>query len=185
MGRWEPDAMGRLREAAMVLFLERGYDQTTVADIADQAGVTSRTFFRYFADKREVLFGGSETLQAAMVDAVHTAPHSAGPLDLIGAALLAAADVIGGRRDFSQQRAAVISATPALAERELSKMATLSAALSAALRARKIAEPAASLAAEAGVGVFRVAFEQWVSASKERPLQEFMQHALDQLRSLR
>src|SRR3954447_3565576 len=165
MGRWEPDAMGRLREAAMQLFLERGYDQTTVADIADKAGVTSRTFFRYYADKREVLFGGSEALQTAMVDAVAAAPAKSGPLDAIGAALAAAADMIGGRRDFSQRRFAVINANPALSERELSKMAGLSAALSEALRMREVAEPTASLAAEAGIGVFRVAFERWVTDS--------------------
>jgi len=169
----------------MQLFLDRGYDQTTVADIAEQAGVTSRTFFRYYADKREVLFGGSEALQTAMIDAVASAPARAKPLDAIGAALAAAADMIGGRRDFSRQRFAVINANPALSERELSKMAGLSAALAEALRNRNVEEPTASLAAEAGIGVFRVAFERWVSDPTERPLQTVMQESLDQLRSLR
>jgi len=169
----------------MQLFLDRGYDQTTVADIAERAGVTSRTFFRYYADKREVLFGGSEALQTAMIDAVASAPARAKPLDAIGAALNAAADMIGGRRDFSRQRFAVINANPALGERELSKMAGLSAALGEALRQRKVDEPAASLAAEAGIGVFRVAFERWVSDSTDRPLRTVMQESLDQLRSLR
>jgi len=177
--------MGRLREAAMQLFLERGYEQTTVADIAEQAGVTSRTFFRYYADKREVLFGGSEALQKAMVAAVAEAPAKAGPLDAIAAGLGAVADMIGGRRDFSQQRYAVINANPALTERELSKMASLAAALGDALRARGVDEPIASLAAETGIGVFRVAFEQWVCAPTARPLGTVMKESLDQLRSLR
>src|SRR6185437_4075920 len=92
VGRWEPDAKGRLRDAAMQLFLDAGYEQTTVAGIAEKAGVTSRTFFRYFTDKREVIFGGSEALQAAMVAAVHDSPAGTGPLDAVSAALAAAAD---------------------------------------------------------------------------------------------
>src|SRR5829696_7595265 len=102
MARWEPNARGRLRSSAMELYLERGYEQTTVADIAERAGLTSRTFFRYFADKREVLFSGSEALVQGMVDALAAAPEDASPMDAVAAALGAAAELIGGNRDHSR-----------------------------------------------------------------------------------
>src|SRR6202042_225379 len=103
MGRWEPNASGRLRQAAMELYVERGYEQTTVNDIAERAGLTARTFFRYFADKREVLFEGSRALQEQMVDALEGAPDSASPMGAVAAALDAAATMLGQRRDFSIQ----------------------------------------------------------------------------------
>ena len=78
MGRWEPNARGRLEQAAMELYLERGFDQTTVAEIAERAGLTERTFFRHFADKREVLFAGAGALQELLVSAVAGAPDSGG-----------------------------------------------------------------------------------------------------------
>ena len=162
MGRWEPGASGRLRQAAMDLFDERGFDQTTVAEIADRAGLTARTFFRYFADKREVLFGGSEVLQEAMVEAVVQAPAGASPMPAVAAALDAAADLLGERRDYARRRYAVIEAHAELRERELIKMASLADALARALRDRAVPEPDASLAAEAGIAVFRVAFSRWV-----------------------
>src|ERR1700745_2396358 len=110
MARWEPDASGRLREAALDLYVQRGFEQTTVADIAERAGLTARTFFRYFTDKREVLFAGSAELQASLVSALEAAPPTASPLDAVGAALDAAADLLGGRQDYSRQRQAVIAA---------------------------------------------------------------------------
>src|SRR3954462_8877153 len=88
MGRWEPDAEGRFRAAAIELFGEIGYEQTTVAAIAQRAGLTARTFFRYFSDKREVLFNGSERLQQAMADAVGNAPPAASAVDAVAAALV-------------------------------------------------------------------------------------------------
>jgi AcrR family transcriptional regulator len=184
MGRWEPDASGRLREAAMQLYAERGFEQTTVADIADRAGVTARTFFRYFADKREVLFNGSQSLQLSMVDALENAPASATPLEAVGAALEAVADVLGGHRDYSRRRQAVITAHAELKERELIKMAALSDALAEALRARGVAEPVASLAAETGVAVFRVAFGRWLHDDVDRGLALVMRESLDELRAL-
>src|SRR3954470_10091686 len=108
MGRWEPGASGRLREAAMQLYVERGYEQTTVAEIAQRAGLTARTFFRYFTDKREVLFAGSGELQARMVSALEDAPGSATPLDAVAAALAAAAEMLGPNREFSRRRQSVI-----------------------------------------------------------------------------
>src|ERR1700722_9057041 len=99
MGRWEPDASGRLRQAAMELYLERGFEQTTVAEIAERAGLTARTFFRYFADKREVLFAGAFMLRDAMVEALDGAPDSAAPMRAVAAALDAAATALGQQRE--------------------------------------------------------------------------------------
>src|ERR1700678_1861551 len=102
MGRWQPDSRGRLQEAALVLFSERGFDQTTAAEIAARAGVTERTFFRHFADKREVLFGGHPILRERIVSGVAAAPTEAGPLDAVAYGLDAAADMLGeNRRDLS------------------------------------------------------------------------------------
>ena len=184
MGRWEPNAAGRLREAAMELYVERGYEQTTVTEIAERAGLTARTFFRYFADKREVLFAGSASLQAALVAALEGVPDAASPMEAIAAALDAAAAFLGEGREFSRKRQAVIAANAELRERELIKMASLSAALADGLRRRSVADPDASLAAEAGVVVFRVAFERWVTDPGKRDLSETMRESLHQLKAL-
>jgi AcrR family transcriptional regulator len=161
MVRWEPDARGRLERAAMELYLERGFEQTTVTQIAERAGLTQRTFFRHFADKREVLFAGAGQLQELLVQTLAGAPESAGPIDAVAAAVEAAGALLQERRDYARQRQAVIAANPELRERELIKFASLSAALAEALRGRGVPGPAASLAAEAGIAVFRVAFERW------------------------
>lgn len=184
MARWEPDAAGRLREAAMALFAEQGFERATVADIADRAGVTARTFFRHYADKREVLFGGSAELQRRMVEALSAAPQSAQPLDAVAAALLAAADMLGEHHDFSRARQAVIATTPELRERELIKMATLAEAFTKALQQRGIAPAVASLAAETGVAVFRVSFERWVNDSSAPELADVMRATLSELAGL-
>jgi len=184
MGRWEPNASGRLREAAMALYVERGFDQTTVAEIAERAGLTARTFFRYFADKREVLFAGSASLQGSLVAALEAAPGSASPMRAIAAALDAAATLLGEDRAYARQRQSVITANAELRERELIKLASLSAALADGLRRRGVAEANASLAAEAGVAVFRVAFERWLTDPDEPDLSEVMRDSLDQLTAL-
>jgi AcrR family transcriptional regulator len=184
MGRWEPDAAGRLREAAMELYTEEGFERTTVAEIADRAGVTARTFFRHFTDKREVLFAGSEELEQRMVEALVAAPPSAQPLDAVATALQAAAEMLGDRRDYAQRRQAVIAATPELRERELIKMASLATAFAAALRQRGVAPAVASLAAETGVAVFRVAFERWVTDPDDPKLAEVMRTTLADLAGL-
>jgi AcrR family transcriptional regulator len=181
MGRWEPGASGRFREAAMDLYLERGFDQTTVADIAARAGLTARTFFRYYADKREVLFDGSDSLRSAMVEAVDHAPAPAAPMRAVAAALDAAATMLGGRRDFSRRRQAVIDANAELRERELAKMASLADALADGLRRRGVGEPDASLAAEAGIAVMRVAFARWVADDETRDLSAVVRESLTQL----
>ncbi|GAA1842290.1 TetR/AcrR family transcriptional regulator [Pseudonocardia ailaonensis] len=148
----------------MELFRERGYDETTVAGIAERAGLTERTFFRHFADKREVLFSGQEQLQAAFLDAVEAADLGVEPLAVAVGALEAAGPFFADRLEFARLRQGVIDAHPALQERELIKMASLAAALAAALRGRGAGEPAASLAAEHAISVFRVAFARWLEA---------------------
>jgi AcrR family transcriptional regulator len=168
----------------MEAFVEQGYEQTTVAEIAERAGLTARTFFRYFADKREVLFAGSMELQDALVAALENAPDSATPMEAVGTALDAAASMLGGRLEFSRQRHAVIVANAELRERELIKMATLSAALTSGLRRRGVTEPEASLAAEVGIAVFRVAFETWVNGPRTRKLTTTMRDSFAQVKAL-
>ena len=184
MGRWKPDARGRLEQAALQLFTERGYDQTTTAEIAERAGLTERTFFRHFADKREVLFGGASSLQEIFVSHVAAAPHGTGPIDAVAAGLDAVAELLQEIPERAVSRQAVIAANQELQERELIKLATLAAAAAAALRARGVAEPAASLTAQAGIGVFKVAFERWVGEANRRKLAEVIHESLRELRNL-
>jgi AcrR family transcriptional regulator len=184
MGRWEPDGHGRLERAALDLYVARGYEQTTVADIAAAAGLTERTFFRHFADKREVLFSGSRRLQELLVEAVASAPESATPMDAVGEAFRAAGALIQERAVFAKRRQSVIAANPELQERELTKLASLAAAMAEALRARGVAEPAASLAAEAGMAAFRVGFERWVTSKRPRDLPGAINEALQTLRAV-
>jgi AcrR family transcriptional regulator len=187
MTRWEPNARGRLQLAALELYSERGYDQTTVTEIAKRAGLTERTFFRYFADKREVLFYGSGMLQDRLVQGIDEAPDTLSPIDAVGAALAAAAEPIEEIRDFSRRRQAIIAANPELQERELIKLATLSAALADALRRRGVADPAASLAAEAGIAVFKIAFQHWVAEtgdSDEERLAQLIRQSLAELKTV-
>jgi AcrR family transcriptional regulator len=182
MGRWEPGAQSRLAKAAMELYSERGYESTTVAEIAERAGLTERTFFRHYADKREVLFAGAGELQELLVSKVAEAPAELAPVEAITAALVDLADTMfAASRDFALQRQAIIAANAELRERELTKMATLGAAVAAALRSRGIGEPAASLAAEAGVAIFKVAFERWTSQAGTLPLATYIRESADEL----
>jgi AcrR family transcriptional regulator len=164
MGRWEPDARGRLAKAAMALYAEHGFEQTTVAEIASQAGLTERTFFRHFADKREVLFYGMEMARGLLVEAVAAAPASAAPIDVVSAAFLAFAEMLAENPQRARLRDAIVSAHADLRERELVKLGEFAAAVAGALRDRGVPEPAAGLAAEAGVAVFKIAFARWTSA---------------------
>jgi AcrR family transcriptional regulator len=184
MSRWEPNARGRLERAALELYGERGFEQTTVAEIAKRAGLTERTFFRYFTDKREVLFWGAGALQELVVSTAANAPDSAAPLDVVAAALEAAGAVLQERRESSRQRQSVITANAELRERELIKLASLATALGGALRRRGVREPAASLAAEAGIAVFKVAFERWINESSPRELPQLIRESLDELKAV-
>src|ERR1700733_5821175 len=156
MSRWEPDARGRLEQAAAGLFAERGFDQTTVADIAARAGLTERTFFRHFADKREVLFSGQDAFQDVVVGAVAAAPGTATALEAVAAGLDAAGNALQGRSSLAPQR-------------ELIKLAKVSTAMAAALHERGVAEPAATLTADTGIAVLRVAFARWLDEGVARP----------------
>ena len=165
----------------MELYAERGYEQTTVAEIAQRAGLTARTFFRYFADKREVLFAGSEALGEQLDTALAAAPASATPLAAVAEALGAVAETIGQDRDFSRRRQAVISANAELQERELIKLAGWSAALADGLARRGVDEPTANLAAHTGAAAFRVAFERWLTEPGDRSLADTLRDSFDQL----
>jgi len=184
MGRWEPNARGRLVQAAMELYSERGFEQTTVAEIAERAGLTERTFFRHFADKREVLFAGADALQELVVSAVAGAPESAAPIDAAVAGVQAAAAFLQEGREFSRQRQAVIVASAELRERELIKLASLASAIADALRGRGVPEPAASLTAEVAIAVFRIAFEHWVDDTGRRDFAQLIGDSLDELKAV-
>jgi AcrR family transcriptional regulator len=168
MARWEPNARERLEKAAMELYRERGFDETAVADIAARAGLTERTFFRYFADKREVLFGGSATLVELLARRIADAPGTATPMDAVAAALEAISPFFEERRAFAKVRRTIIATHPALKERELIKLAALADALAGALRGRGVSEPAAMLAAESGIAIFKLAFDRWLDDARKR-----------------
>jgi len=184
--RWEPNARGRLERAAMELYRERGYDQTTVAQIAERAGLTERTFFRHFADKREILFAGGTELQDRVVAAVTAAPVSAPPLEAALAGIEAAGTMLEERRGrrFARQRQRIIAGSPELRERELHKLAALAAGVSKALNERGAGEPGASIMGELAVSIFRISFERWVAESGGPGLIELMRTSLDALRAL-
>ncbi|CAM5692893.1 TetR family transcriptional regulator [Mycolicibacterium aubagnense] len=182
VGRWEPNAQGRLEQAALELYLQQGFDETTVAEIAARAGLTERTFFRHFTDKREVLFRGRQ-LAEALEAAIDDAPAAAAPLDVVAAALESLSDFFVERRPHARQRQAVISANPSLQERELIKLASLATTMCDALRRRGVADPAASLVAEAGIAVFKVAFDHWLTDPADRSLAEHIREALAELKA--
>jgi AcrR family transcriptional regulator len=184
MARWEPDSRGRLEQAALALYGERGFENTTVAEIAARAGLTERTFFRYFADKREVLFWGAGTLQELLVSAVVSAPDSAAPIDAVAAALEAAGALLQERRESARQRHTVIAANTELRERELIKLASLASALADTLRRRGVRDPAATLTAETGIAVFRVAFERWANETNQQDLPQLIRESLDELKAV-
>jgi AcrR family transcriptional regulator len=182
--RWEPNARGRLAEAALELFAERGFEGTTVEDIATRAGLTKRTFFRYFADKREVLFAGGDEFQALFLTGLASARDSAAPLEAVALSLEAAGPFFRERHEFARRRHAVITANAELLERELVKLASVASALAAALRERGVEEPAASVTAETGMAVFRTAFERWVTGDEDRELTDLIRESLDALRAV-
>ncbi len=168
----------------MALYAEHGFEATTVADIAERAGLTKRTFFRHFADKREVLFDGSKDLEEHFVAAVLAAPEAAAPLDAVAAGLDATAEWFTGRREYAARRQRIVAETPELQERELIKMASLAGAVTGALRTRGVADPAAGLAAEAGVAVFRIGFGRWVADGNTAPMDHVLRDALAELRAV-
>jgi AcrR family transcriptional regulator len=185
MMRWEPGAKERLQAAALELFATRGFEQTTAAEIAQSVGLTERTFFRHFSDKREVLFLGGDQFFQVFLDGVDAAPAEASPLAVIASALQSAMSFFPDeRRPFARIRQSVINQNPALQERERHKLAGLAATLADALRARGIGEPAATLAAESGATVFRTAFAQWIRDGEQRSLSYIVSDVLRELFNL-
>lgn len=164
MARWQPDTRDRLAQAAMQLYLERGYPQTTVAEIAATAGITERTFFRHFADKSEVLFGGTAPLQAVIRQGISHTPTSAPPLEAVVAGLEAAHVFFEGDTSLVRQRQQIIASHPDLQARELHKLSVLGQSIRDSLQARGVFPTEAHLTAETGLLIFRVAFQQWLAA---------------------
>ena len=183
VARWEPNTPQRLAQSALDLVAERGYEQTTVEDIAQRAGLTKRTFFRHYADKREVLFGGGDEFQRMFTEPLESAPADAPPLEAVATGLEAVGAMFAGRREFAARRHAVISATPDLRERELVKKASIATAHADGLRARGVTDPEASVTAEVAVAVFRVAFDRWVSGPDETDLATLVRESLGALRA--
>jgi AcrR family transcriptional regulator len=184
MGRWEPNARERLVRAALDLFTEQGYDSTTVAQIAERAGLTKTTFFRHFPDKREVLFAGQDTHGRLLADGIATASDSATPLEAVAAALDAATVTFTPeQREFGPRLRAVIAANSELQERETFKRAGLAAVMAEALQKRGVPEPAASLAAELGVLAFYRAFARWGDPANRQSFTDLARQALRELRA--
>jgi AcrR family transcriptional regulator len=184
MTRWEPDSRGRLEMAALALYLEQGFDQTTVAEIAERAGLTERTFFRHFADKREVLFSGGSTFLVLVTSAAAEADKELGALDAAIAGFEAVGPFFQERRPLVMQRHSVIAANAELQERELIKLRSLALALAETLRGRGVGNPTAGLIAEVAVAVFKTSFEVWVTDAESRDLAEVLRQSLDDLRAL-
>ena len=186
MPRWQPGARERLQATTLELFAEHGFEQTTVAEIASRAGLTERTFFRYFTDKREVLFTGQDEFEGMFVEHIAAAPPDAAPLRAATQAVRAVATEFfpTERHPFSRRRQTIIDANPGLQERELLKLSGLTAAMAAALQHRGTPEPTAMLSAECGVTIFRVAFSRWVGGSEDREMASIVDEVLAELRVL-
>jgi AcrR family transcriptional regulator len=177
------EARRRLQQAALELYRERGFDQTTTAEIAARAGVNERTFFRHFPDKREVLFDGEAALRTALTQAVAEAPDGLQPLEILLRAFREVGRILADNRSFSAPRLEVIAATPALRERELAKHASLTEAVAEALRQRDVADRLAGLAAQTGWAAFDQAVQAWID-DPSQSLDAHLSQAFDDLRAL-
>jgi AcrR family transcriptional regulator len=186
MARWQPGATQRLVVAAVDLFSEQGYDATTVAQIAERAGVTKSTFFRHFADKRELLVAGQETLSRLLADGIADAPADATPLQAVAAGLARASDAMGpANRDLGPRIKAAVAASTELQERDALKSVGLAAAMATALRGRGIPDTTAQLAAEVGVLAFKRGYARWSETGREDDAPELAPYALAALEDLR
>ena len=182
VSRWAPDARERLETAALDLFVEHGYEETTVAQIADRAGLNRATFFRHFADKREVLFGGEDVLAGLFADGIRAAAPDATLTECLQAALAAAGVAMTPRqRAKAAQRVRVLATNSEVQERGLLKHARIARSISAALRMRGADELTARLGAEVGLLAFSIAVERWLGADHDEP---FPLHAAAALRDL-
>jgi AcrR family transcriptional regulator len=168
MARWEPGATERLVVAAVDLFTEQGYDTTTVAQIAERAGVTKSTFFRHFSDKRELLVAGQETLSRLLADGIAEAPASVSPLEAVAAGLERASGAMGpANRELGPRLKAAVAASTELQERDALKSVGLAAAMTAALVARGVPDAMAHLAAELGVLAFKRGYAEWSDGDRD------------------
>jgi AcrR family transcriptional regulator len=184
VSRWAPDARERLEAAALDLFVENGYEETTVAQIADRAGLNRATFFRHFADKREVLFGGEDLLAGLFADAISAAPPDATLTECLRAAFVAAGVAMTPQqRAKAAKRVLVVAAHSELQERGLLKHARMARSVSAALRMRGADELTARLGAEVGMLAFTVAVERWMRAGDDEPFPLHAAAALGELRA--
>jgi AcrR family transcriptional regulator len=182
MARWEPDAPERLVRAAVDLFDEQGYDNTTVVQIAERAGLTKSTFFRHFPDKREVLFAGQNILSRLLADGIAGAPDSATPLQAVAAGLEATATAFPlERRDVGPRIRAVVAGNSELRERAALKHARLAEAIADALRERGVADPTATVAAELGALAFQTAHTRWTDQPDEQEFAEVARQTLTEL----
>ncbi|MEW2569385.1 helix-turn-helix domain-containing protein [Streptomyces sp. NPDC047070] len=186
MGRWEPGARERLVMAAVDLFIEQGYDATTVAQIAERAGVTKSTFFRHFPDKRELLVAGQETLSRLLTEGIAEAPGTASPLEAVAAGLERASGAMGPmNRELAPRLKAAVAASTELQERDVLKSVSLAAAMATALTARGVPGPTAALAGELGMLAFKRGFAAWSEGDRdvEDELAGHTLAALDELRA--
>ncbi|PRZ42444.1 TetR family transcriptional regulator [Antricoccus suffuscus] len=184
MPRWEPDTRERFVVAALQLFTEQGYDETTVAQIADRAGLTKSTFFRHFGDKREVLAAGQETLSRLFAEGISAAPAEASPLAAVDAGLAHAADAMTPfNRELGPRLAAVIATSSELQERAVLKKVGMATAIADALRRRGVDEAIADTAAELGVLAFKAGFEAWTAEDNELSLGQLTSEALRRFHS--
>jgi AcrR family transcriptional regulator len=186
MARWQPGARERLVVAAVELFTEQGYDATTVTQIAERAGVTKSTLFRYFPDKREILAAGQETLSRLLSEGIAEAPTAATPLEAVAAGLVRVSDAMGQmNRDLGPRMKAAVAASSELQERDALKSVGLAAAMTTALLDRGVPEPTAQLAAELGVLAFRRGYVHWSidERESENELAHYALAALDELRA--
>ncbi len=186
MSRWEPGARERLVVAAVDLFTEQGYDATTVAQIAERAGVTKSTFFRHFPDKRELLVAGQETLSRLLSEGIAEAPEGASPLEAVAAGLRRAATAMGPmNRELAPRLKAAVASSTELQERDALKIVSLAAAMTTALAARGVPGPTAALASELGVLAFKRGYAEWSDSDRdtEDELAEYLLAALDELRT--
>ncbi|MCR1000625.1 TetR/AcrR family transcriptional regulator [Serratia rubidaea] len=167
MARWDPGTEGRLTQAALELYMELGYDNVTVAQIAERAGITSRSYFRYFPDKREVLFAGSERLPAAVHDAVLTGRQGTSPLSSTLEALAYLGTTLVEHLDRAAERRSVIASHPELQERERTKLAAVTSAIHDALLQRGVDDDSAKLVAQIATIAFQHAFDRWTDARGE------------------
>jgi AcrR family transcriptional regulator len=187
MSRWEPGARERLVVAAVDLFTEQGYDATTVAQITERAGVTKSTFFRYFPDKRELLVAGQETLSRLLTDGITEAPDDASPLEAVAAGLERASSAMGPmNRELAPRLKAAVAASVELQERDALKTVSLAAAMTTALVARGLSDPAAALASELGILAFKRGFAEWSEGDRDGKdeLAGYVLAALDELRTV-